>query len=267
MIEYYIEKENDMYKYKKFVIIISLFILPSTVFAQGILSIPDVETATPGVFRLVLNWENNNSNISTLIIRWNSNIPNVFPLEAEPSSNLGSGKKMMFSVLGPQINIIIYGGTESIPDGQIGNIVVQATTTLSNNSQIPITGVTADGADDKALSKDITINLGKIIVKNNNNYHSADTSKDWSISLTEVLRVVQLYNARQYHCQGGTEDGYAPFEGSKNCPPHKSDYNPQNWRISLNELLRIIQFFNFPGGSYHPDPNGEDGYSPGPFNK
>ncbi|HOQ31161.1 MAG TPA: hypothetical protein PLA12_01475 [Candidatus Hydrogenedens sp.] len=242
-------------------------IISSSIFADGVLTISDVETATPGVFRLPLNWEGNQSNISTLIIRWNSTVSNIFPLEVEPSSNLGAEKKLMYSVTGSQINIIIYGGTQSIPDGLLGNLVAQSTTRLADNSEIQITGVTAEGADNKALPKNVLVNGGKIIVKNNNDFHSADTNKDWSISLSEVLRVVQLFNAREYHCEAGTEDGYAPFEGNKNCTPHKSDYDPQDWKIRLNELLRIIQFFNFPGGSYHPDTNGEDKYSPGPFSK
>ncbi len=244
-----------------------LFVLSSQAFADGILSIPDVETATPGIFRLTLNWEGNNSNISTLIIRWNCSISNMSPIEAETLLQMGTEKKMMYSITGSQINIIVYGGAQPIPDGEIVSVIVQATAPLPNNSQLPITGLTAEGADNKALPQNVSVNAGKIIVKNNDEFHSADTNKDWSISLQEVLRVVQLFNARNYHCQAGTEDGYAPYEGSTNCTPHKSDYDPQDWKIRLNELLRIIQFFNYPGGSYHPDVNGEDRYAPGPFAK
>ena len=43
---------------------------------------------------------------------------------------------------------------------------------------------------------------------------------------------------------------------------HDADYNPPNWKIELTELLRIIQFYNV--GSYHIDPQGEDGFNPGP---
>lgn len=260
-------KENVMFLHRILLVNLLLFILSLQVFAVGILSIPDVETATPGVFRLRLNWEDNNSNISTLIIRWNCGISNVLPIEAETLLKTGTEKKMMYSVTGTQINIIVYGGPQPIPNGEIASIIVQATASLPNNSQVPIAGITVEGADNKALPQNVTVNAGKIIVKNNDEFHTADTNKDWSISLQEVLRVVQLFNAREHHCEAGTEDGYAPFEGNTNCSPHKSDYAPQDWKIRLNELLRIIQFFNYPGGSYHPDVNGEDKYAPGPFTK
>jgi len=42
---------------------------------------------------------------------------------------------------------------------------------------------------------------------------------------------------------------------------HTADRDEDN-KINLSELLRVIQFFN--KGSYHCDPNGEDGYNPGP---
>ena len=93
--------------------------------------------------------------------------------------------------------------------------------------------------------------------------HSADPNGDWKINLSELLRVIQFFNTGGYHCEAGTEDGYAPgLEGDKSCQPHGSDYNSQDWQISLSELLRLIQFFNF--GAYHSCPGvGEDGYCPG----
>lgn len=42
---------------------------------------------------------------------------------------------------------------------------------------------------------------------------------------------------------------------------HTADRDQDN-KINLSELLRVIQFYN--KGSYHCDPEGEDGYSPGP---
>ncbi len=92
--------------------------------------------------------------------------------------------------------------------------------------------------------------------------HNADYNPmDHKINLSELLRVIQLYNNNAYHCAPDGEDGYAPGDGDdKTCTPHDSDYNPQDWRISLSELLRAIQLYNSDG--YHVDENSEDRFSP-----
>ena len=91
--------------------------------------------------------------------------------------------------------------------------------------------------------------------------HSADTNGDWRISLSELLRVVQFYNTDEYHCQSGSEDGYAPGNGPRSdCFYHNSDYLNQNWRIEFSELLRAIQLYQ--AGSYVRDIPGEDAFRP-----
>jgi lysophospholipase L1-like esterase len=92
-------------------------------------------------------------------------------------------------------------------------------------------------------------------------WHSADSDRNWRISLTELLRVIQFFNMRRYHVESGTEDGYGPGPGSQEGAPHASDYAPQNWNISLVELLRVIQFFNI--GGYSLGDGTEDGFLPG----
>jgi len=92
--------------------------------------------------------------------------------------------------------------------------------------------------------------------------HTADQIADYVIDLSELLRVIQFFNSNGFHCQTGTEDGYAPGPGGdQTCAPHASDYNPHDWTIGLSELLRLIQFFNSAG--YHPCPGSEDGFCPG----
>ncbi len=104
-------------------------------------------------------------------------------------------------------------------------------------------------------------------------FHSADTNfhtggiPDGIITLDELLRVIQFYNMRGYHCDstGTSEDGYAGgIAGIRGCDPHDTDYSPQDWMIGLDELLRLIQFYNT--GGYHncPDENTEDGFCAGP---
>ena len=61
-------------------------------------------------------------------------------------------------------------------------------------------------------------------------HHSADTTPDQQISLTELLRVIQFFNTRGFHCMAGTEDGYAPGPdpAQLSCASHDSDYLPQD---------------------------------------
>jgi hypothetical protein len=96
--------------------------------------------------------------------------------------------------------------------------------------------------------------------------HSADQDENWRINLSELLRVIQLFNSGGFHCDAAGEDGYAPGAGvDQSCTPHSSDYNPQDWQVSLSELLRLIQFFN--SASFSPCPNAapptEDGFCTG----
>ncbi len=102
----------------------------------------------------------------------------------------------------------------------------------------------------------------KLTVRTEKTYHSADYQpKDYDISLSELLRVQQLYIQGEYHCDDEGEDGYGIGLGDHNCTPHDSDYAPQDWEINLSEFLRLIQFYNLFG--YHVDSNGEDGFGAG----
>jgi hypothetical protein len=93
--------------------------------------------------------------------------------------------------------------------------------------------------------------------------HQADQNGDGVIQLApELTRLIQFYNRRGYHCQEGTEDGYAPAVGTTLCAPHQADRNG-DWVIQLpGELTRIIQFYN--SGGYHCEAGTEDGFAPGP---
>ena len=93
--------------------------------------------------------------------------------------------------------------------------------------------------------------------------HTADQNADGQISLSELLRVIQFFNLRGYHCDTAGEDGSAPGPGDATCAAHDSDYDPQDWSVSLSELLRRIQSYNF--RAYHacPGEGTEDTYCPG----
>ncbi|MFM1920809.1 MAG: hypothetical protein RLZZ303_2443 [Candidatus Hydrogenedentota bacterium] len=92
--------------------------------------------------------------------------------------------------------------------------------------------------------------------------HSADYTRDGSLSLSELLRTIQLYNNGALHCAdepASTEDGYLPGAGlNQTCAPHAADYAPQDWSLNLAELLRVIQLYN--AGLITRCDEGEDGF-------
>jgi hypothetical protein len=93
--------------------------------------------------------------------------------------------------------------------------------------------------------------------------HSADQNTDNLISLSELLRVIQLFNSGGYACAqppDATEDGYTPGSGDQSCTAHSSDYNPRDFTIGLSEILRLIQFYNSSGYHACPGEGTEDGY-------
>jgi hypothetical protein len=106
--------------------------------------------------------------------------------------------------------------------------------------------------------------------------HSADTNADWRISLVELTRMIELYNHRsgttrtgEYHCEAGTEDGFAPGAGTLTSW-HSADCD-HNGRISLVELTRVIELYNTRSGTtrtgdYHAAGGTEDGFAPGTGN-
>jgi uncharacterized delta-60 repeat protein len=117
-------------------------------------------------------------------------------------------------------------------------------------------------------------------------FHSADTNGDSAIDLSELLRVIQLYNTRNgtartghYKVQAGTEDGFAPDPTLTNSDSgglsrfHSADTggegdNPDG-KIDLSELLRVIQIYNYRSGTtrtgeYRIQAGTEDGFAPGP---
>lgn len=116
----------------------------------------------------------------------------------------------------------------------------------------------ADTNSDNELSVPELLEVSPRLVIN-----SADSSGDYLLSLSEILRVVQLYNAGGYACAtspGATEDGYVPQStpGLPTCLLHSLDSDGNN-QISLSELLRSIQIFNFRGYSFC-DGQGEDSF-------
>ncbi len=112
--------------------------------------------------------------------------------------------------------------------------------------------------------------------------HSADTNRDFRISLVELTRVIELYNTRHGAMRSGsyalaatvTEDGFVAdvLRAVATVVPlgryHSADTN-RDGKFGLFELTRVIELYNTrSGGSrsgqYKPKSGTEDGFEPGP---
>lgn len=91
-------------------------------------------------------------------------------------------------------------------------------------------------------------------------FHDADQNGDRRFNLSELIRIIQLYNSGGLHCEPGSEDGYAPGPGLQDCVRHNADYIDPVFSISLSEVLRIIQLYNT--GGYARDVLSEDSFLP-----
>jgi hypothetical protein len=113
-------------------------------------------------------------------------------------------------------------------------------------------------------------------------HHSADTDRNFRLSLLELTRVIELYNTRNGSSRTGayavatatSEDGFSP-DASRTptatvslARHHSADTN-RDGRLSLLELTRVIELYNHRSGSartgdYRVSPGSEDGFAPGP---
>ena len=158
----------------------------------------------------------------------------------------------------PDNGLLLYDDTPAAQDDVIPVSELNRLSFVPDENQTGSARFVWSGSDGTAY----TAAPAAVNIRIRSGYHSADyNSPDYEISLSELLRVIQLYNHSSIQCDAGSEDGYGAGEGSRTCFPHDSDYAPQDWRISLSELLRTIQFYGASG--YHADLNGEDGFAPG----
>jgi len=223
-------------------------------------------TATPASGWAFLNWS---GDIQTK----DANSPTI-QLSMTKNRNITAN----FVEIVPEGEGIIEGTPEGIPEGEgtiegipEGEGVIEGTPEGITEGEGIVEG-TLEGTTEGITEGEGTIE-GEGIVEGEGSSegeipteHSADQNGDNRIQLSELLRVIQLFNSGGYHCAVApetSEDGYVPgLDGDKSCRPHGSDYYPQDWTISLSELLRLIQFFN--SGGYHACPGeSEDNYCVG----
>ena len=112
--------------------------------------------------------------------------------------------------------------------------------------------------------------------------HAADTDRNLRISLTELTRLIELYNTRNGTTRTGcygvatatSEDGYTSASERTSTATvalaryHSADSN-RDGKISLTELTRVIELYNYRSGTtrtgqYKPQSGTEDGFAAGP---
>jgi len=130
-------------------------------------------------------------------------------------------------------------------------------------SELP--GFTQQDLDDADYNGDGELSVGELLQRVGGGILiSADTSGDSILQLTELLRLIQLYNGGLYACAenaGATEDGYSLSATLDEplCVLHSIDQNGDKV-ITLSELLRGIQLFNLGGYTWCPGTGSEDDF-------
>lgn len=173
-----------------------------------------------------------------------------------------AGKTVLSNVVRPgRVRCIVAGfNRTAVPDGQVFDVTLSVITGAADNAHF-VDIENAILSDPNGRQVPVTAYYGAVLV-GAVHMHAADLNEDWTITINELLRVIQFFNSSAYHCQAGTEDGYAVGSGQRDCQFHDSDFTaPRNWSISVAELLRLIQLFN--KKAYHISPGSEDGFAPG----
>jgi len=210
--------------------------------------------------------EGDSGGISVLLLRLKIPLAQVELREVIPEASLAdSGKRLDFELSGEELSLCVFGGRSKIVSGGICRLLLRVLPEVSVPGIVVLSNLDTQGANRDEKRVALSGNNGVIGVVGNLAPHKADQDGDWSISLPELLRIIQLYNIGSYHCDSGSGDGYSPGPGDTACDPHDGDYSPVDWKISFTELLRVIQFYNSPYAVYHVLEGTEDGFAPGPF--
>ena len=120
-------------------------------------------------------------------------------------------------------------------------------------------------------------NPNPLILRPEHGYHRADTDLNGRIGLSELLRVIELYNYRESSVRTGryspapdTVDGFqtGAAGGIISESFHSADYD-RDGKVNLSELLRVIELYNFRSGTartgeYSVSANSVDGFRAGP---
>ncbi len=204
----------------------------------------------------------------TTLTRWQVQLPARWSyassdgMVATTSPGVGATGLVEWSWSTPPGSPITFSFTLNVPGGTTGVVAFTASpTVLLQGTTVPV----------QAQPDPLTINpaVGK---------HSADTDGNGQISLAELTRVIDLYNARTGTLRTGrylvatiaTEDGFVTDVANSTAVltrHHSADTN-RDGRLRLTELTRVIELFNARSGgtrtgAYHVQAGTEDDFAPG----
>ncbi len=235
--------------------------------ADTVITVPEINAPADVVIYMPITFaQSDDRPVSTLAFHVTFPVDAIHVEEVLPTPELTEKSKAIdYELHEDGMTMAFFGGVEALPDGIICYLLLRVDPDTPSAVTLPVSSAATYGASAAAAPVSVQFNPGHIHVLAAAEKHSADTTKDWRITLSELVRVVQLYNAGSYHCNAAGVDGYAPGPGDQDCMPHDADYAPADWRIGFSELLRMIQLYNSPLGMYHVNPNTEDGFAPGPF--
>lgn len=192
---------------------------------------------------------------------FDSRVLSFVSVTAGPAAT-GAGKTVFSNLVRPgRVRCIAAGfNRAAIPDGEVFSVTFSVVAGTDDGAYyVDIENAILSDPDGQETGA--TVYYGAVLTGLARR-HGADINGDWVIAVSELLRVVQFFNTDVFHCQSGTEDGYAVGTGAQDCRFHDSDFMfPRNWSISISELLRLIQLYN--SKFYHVSLDSEDGFAPG----
>lgn len=163
--------------------------------------------------------------------------PDVSTAPAPDTINLAE-----WTWLNPAGSDIVFSYTLTPPEAVRGVFSISAM----------VSGIYGSGTIEGMVSPDpLFIRVGR--------FHDADSNHNSRLNLSELLRMIELYNTRsgttrtgRYRLDPGGSDGFNPGSGSGYVEPmwryHSADVD-RDAQISLSELLRVIELYNTRNGS------------------
>ena len=159
----------------------------------------------------------------------------------------------------------------NLPAGPI-TFTYELSTSANFDTHFSLTGLVSTITPDDSAAQ-YTVLPDPLVVPLRREFHAADANENRRIDLSELLAVIELYNARRASVRTGRyttgDDGtFRPAPDETRLPKrlHTADLN-HNGQISLSELLRMIELYNtrlgtVRTGAYRSDLDAEDGFRP-----